>query len=98
MVLPAYVGALGSAPSRQLALITGASSGIGLDLAKLMAPDFDLIITARNQSELEKIALELQTAHGNYVHVIPADLTLPEAPQQIFAEIERRGADGGHPD
>ena len=91
MVLPAYVGALGSAPPRQLALITGASSGIGLDLAKLMAPDFDLIITARNQSELEKIALELQTAHGNHVHVIPADLTLPEAPQQIFAEIERRG-------
>ena len=91
MALPAYVGALASAPPRQLALITGASSGIGLDLAKLMAPDFDLIITARNQSELEKIALELQTAHGNYVHVIPADLTLPEAPQQIFAEIERRG-------
>ena len=91
MVLPAYVGALGRAPSRQLALITGASSGIGLDLAKLMAPDFDLIITARNQAELEKIALELQTAHGNHVHVIPADLTLPEAPQQIFAEIERRG-------
>ena len=91
MVLPAYVGALGSAPPRQLALITGASSGIGLDLAKLMAPDFDLIITARNQSELERIALELQTAHGNSVHVVPADLTLPEAPRQIFAEIERRG-------
>lgn len=91
MVLPAYVGALGSTPPRQLALITGASSGIGLDLAQLMAPEFDLIITARNQAELEKIALELQTAHGNYVHTIPTDLTLPEAPQQIFTEIERRG-------
>ncbi|HEY1525395.1 MAG TPA: SDR family NAD(P)-dependent oxidoreductase [Candidatus Angelobacter sp.] len=56
-----------------------------------MAPNFDLIITARNQAELEKIALELQTAHGNHVHVIPADLTLPDAPQQIFAEIARRG-------
>jgi short-subunit dehydrogenase len=91
MVLPAYVGALDSKRQRETALITGASSGIGLDLAKLMAPNFDLIITARNQAELEKIAQELQAEHGNHVHVVPADLTLAEAPQQIFAEIERRG-------
>lgn len=91
MVLPAYVGALDGRRQRETALITGASSGIGLDLAQLMAPNFDLIITARNQTVLEKIAQELQAAHGNHVHVIPADLTLPEAPQQIFAEIERRG-------
>lgn len=90
MVLPAYVGALDGKRQRETALITGASSGIGLDLAQLMAPNFDLIITARNQAALEKIAQELQ-AHGTHVHVIPADLTLPEAPQQIFAEIERRG-------
>jgi short-subunit dehydrogenase len=91
MVLPPYVGALDRQRQRETAFITGASSGIGLDLAQLMAPNFDLIITARNQAELEKIAKELQTAHGNYVHVIPADLAQPEAPQQIFAEIERRG-------
>ncbi|MGZ4890418.1 MAG: SDR family NAD(P)-dependent oxidoreductase [Candidatus Angelobacter sp.] len=90
MVLPAYVGALHSERQRGTALITGASSGIGLDLAHLMAPDFDLIITARNQTELEKIARELEAAHGNHVHVIPADLALPESPQQIFSEIERR--------
>jgi uncharacterized protein len=91
MVLPAYVGALDSKRQRETALITGASSGIGLDLARLMAADFDLIITARNQAALEEIARELQAAHGNHVHVVPADLTLPEAPQQIFAEIKRRG-------
>lgn len=91
MVLPAYVGALDRKQQKETALITGASSGIGLDLAQLMAPNFDLIITARNQPELEKLAKELQTAHGNYVHVIPADLAQPEAPKQIFAEIERRG-------
>jgi short-subunit dehydrogenase len=91
MVVPAYVGALDSKRQRETALITGASSGIGLDLAQLMALDFDLIITARNQAELEKIAQELQATHGNHVHVIPADLTYPEAPKQIFAEIERRG-------
>ena len=91
MVLPAYVGALDRKRQRETALITGASSGIGLDLAQLMAPDFDLIITARNQSELEKIARELEASHGNHVHVIPADLSQPEAPEQLFSEIARRG-------
>jgi len=91
MVLPAYVGALGSKRQRETALITGASSGIGLDLAKLMAPSFHLIITARSQGELENIARELEAAHGNHVHVIPADLAKSDAPQQVFSEIERRG-------
>ncbi len=90
MVLPAYVGALDHKERRETALITGASSGIGLDLARLMAPRFDLIITARNQADLQKIANELEAQHGNYVHVIPADLAQPDAPKQIFAEIERR--------
>ncbi len=91
MVLPAYVGALDPKGQRQTAMITGASSGIGLDLARIMAPNFDLVITARNQEELEKIARELEAAHGNHVHVIPADLANADAPQQIFSEIERRG-------
>src|SRR5438270_171713 len=56
-----------------------------------MAPDFDLIITARNQSELEKIARELEAGHGNHVRVIPADLAQSHAPGEIFGEIERRG-------
>jgi short-subunit dehydrogenase len=91
MVLPAYVGAFDHQQNRQTALITGASSGIGLDLARLMAPDFDLIITARNQSELEKLARELEAQHGNHVHVVPADLSRPQAAEQIFAEVQRRG-------
>lgn len=91
MVLRAYVGALGGKQKRETALITGASSGIGLDLAKLMAPGFDLIITARNTSDLENIARELETAHGNHVHAIPGDLAKADAPQQLFSEIERRG-------
>jgi len=91
MVLPAYLGALDRKDPKDTALITGASSGIGLDLAQLMAQQFDLIITARSLSELEKIARELEAAHGNHVHVIPADLASPDAPHQLFAEIERRG-------
>ena len=91
MVIPAYAGALNTAASRATALITGASSGIGLALARQMAPDFDLILTARNQDRLNEIARELQQKHGNLVHVIAADLTRPEAPDEIFAEIARRG-------
>jgi uncharacterized protein len=91
MVIPAYAGSLNPNNQRETALITGASSGIGLDLARLMAPDFDLIITARNQARLEEIAKELQERHGNRVHVIERDLSHPESPLQIFAEAERRG-------
>ncbi len=91
MVIPAYAGALNTKNQRETVLITGASSGIGLDLARLMAPDFDLIITARNKAKLEQIAQELQSKDGNLVHVVPADLERPEAPEQIYAEIKRRG-------
>lgn len=91
MVLPAYAGALNTKDSRGVALITGASTGIGLDLARLMAPDFDLIITARNQPKLEQIAQELHSKHGSHVHVIPADLADAKAPQTIFDEVGRRG-------
>jgi uncharacterized protein len=91
LVLPAYAGALGSQQRRETALITGASSGIGLDLARLMAPNFDMIVTARNQPELEKLAHELEVQHGNHVHVIPADLARVQAPNELFTEIERRG-------
>ena len=91
MVIPAYAGALNTKTHRPTALITGASSGIGLDLARLMAPDFDLIITARGQAKLDEIARELQSKHGNRVHAIAADLARAEAPAQLWAEVTRRG-------
>jgi short-subunit dehydrogenase len=91
MVIPAYAGALNTKNRLPVALITGASSGIGLDLARLMAPDFDLIITARNQARLEEIAQELQTQHGNRVHAISADLARAEAPAELWQEITQRG-------
>jgi short-subunit dehydrogenase len=91
MVLPAYVGALDSNDRRETAVITGASSGIGRDLAHLMAPDFDLVITARNQAELEKIARALEARYKTHVHAIPGDLARPETPQALFDEVSRRG-------
>jgi short-subunit dehydrogenase len=88
MVLPVYAGALGDKQKRKTALLTGASSGIGLDLARLMAPDFDLIITVRNQSELEKLAPELEAEHGNHIHVVPADLARPRAANEISRKLK----------
>jgi len=91
MALPGYVSTMNSQNQRQSALITGASSGIGWDLAHIMALDFDLIVTARNQKKLEELAAQLESAHGARVHVIPADLARPQAPEEIFAEVARRG-------
>jgi short-subunit dehydrogenase len=91
MVMPAYVGSLQQATQRETALITGASTGIGLDLARLMARDFDLIITARDQTRLEHVAAQLEAEHHSRVHVIPADLVQADAPVKLFAEISGRG-------
>jgi len=80
MVIPAFAGSLHQTSNqREIALITGASTGIGLDLARLAAQDFDLIITARDKVKLEQVAAQLQQQHSNRVHVIPADLAQADA-------------------
>jgi len=74
--------------SRETVLITGASSGIGLELAKCFAADGSrLILVARNKDALEKLAEELRQKHKIETIVLPADLSLPEAPKQIFDSL-----------
>ena len=61
--------------SQKHALITGATSGIGYELAKLFAKDgYNLVIVARNADELERTAAELQDESKIKVHVIAKDL------------------------
>ena len=61
---------------KNVALVTGASGGIGLELAKVhAAAGGDLILVARRAEELEKLKHELETAHGITVACVPADLT-----------------------
>lgn len=80
------------AAQRQLALVTGASAGIGLELAKLFAADgHDLILVARRVEALERLAAELRAAHGVAVHVWSADLGSPRAPQELQARAAAAG-------
>ena len=72
-------------------LITGASSGIGLELARLFAADkSNLVLVARSQDKLETLAQELRR-QGVQVLVLPKDLTNPAAPQEIFDHLTGQG-------
>ena len=68
------------------ALVTGASAGIGLELAKLLAVGgANLVLTARRADRLQKVANDLSSHHQVKVEVYSADLTKRDAPEQIHA-------------
>ncbi|HEV8607238.1 MAG TPA: SDR family oxidoreductase [Tepidisphaeraceae bacterium] len=76
---------------RSVALVTGASSGIGLDLAKLFAQGgHDLVLVARNEEALRGVAGECEKL-GVRAHVLAKDLSDPGAAQKIFDEVAARG-------
>jgi len=70
------------------ALITGASAGIGRELAGLFASDhFNLAVVARNKNRLEQIAEEFRARHGVLVKVLAKDLADAAAPREIFEAL-----------
>ena len=72
----------------QTALVTGASGGIGLELARVLAANrFSLVLLARSRDKLEDLARELGAQHGTRVTIVPADLGEPGAAQAIFDSL-----------
>jgi short-subunit dehydrogenase len=70
------------------ALVTGASTGIGRDLAKLCAgAGYDVIVVARSQAPLEALALEIRNTYGRKVQTVSSDLSRPEAVAGLYAEL-----------
>jgi short-subunit dehydrogenase len=77
--------------SGETVLVTGASSGIGLELARLFAAaGSELILVARREARLRKLAGEIGAEHGVKVDVLPADLTRPGSCQQIHDACQAR--------
>ena len=78
--------------ARETVLITGASSGIGLELARQFAADkSDLVLVARNCAALEQLAAGLRERHQVYVRILAADLADPLSPGRIHDELGRAG-------
>jgi uncharacterized protein len=79
------------AMTQELALVTGASSGIGLELARQFAKHgHDLVITAPVQGELDAIASDLGALHDVQVHPIAADLENEDGPETLLSAIRQR--------
>jgi short-subunit dehydrogenase len=77
--------------ARPVALITGASAGIGAALAREAANDgHDLVLVARRREPMEALAAELKST-GAEITVIPADLNLPGAAAALMKTVEQRG-------
>jgi len=79
-------------PTGQTALITGASGGIGYELAKLFARDhFDLVLVARSSEKLNQVAAELQSKFGITVKTVALDLAAAPGARFLFEQMQREG-------
>lgn len=78
--------------ARPTALITGASAGIGVELARQFAAHgYDLVLTARRQQPLQTLADELEGHHSMQCRVILTDLSEPDGPAGLVDELNNAG-------
>ncbi|NTA13965.1 SDR family NAD(P)-dependent oxidoreductase [Agrobacterium tumefaciens] len=74
------------------ALITGASSGLGLEFAELLAAQkVNLVLAARRKEPMEKLASELRRKYGVDIHVEPIDLAAPGAAARLKSSLDDKG-------
>src|SRR3954463_8476537 len=91
MVAPAFFSSMNSKQERT-ALITGATTGIGYELAKLFAADgWRLVLVARNKKLLGERSVELQKLGSPLVTYVPKDLAELEAPEELYDDLQKRG-------
>lgn len=77
---------------KQVALITGASAGIGKEFAHIHAEKKgDMVLVARSGDKLQALKAELEQKHGVQVEIIVKDLSLREAPEEIYNELKNKG-------
>lgn len=77
--------------TEELALITGASMGLGAEYARqLAARGVNLVLTARSQQAMLDLASELREAHAVQVHVCPLDISVPGASEQLMAFLQEK--------
>jgi len=77
---------------RKVALITGASSGIGKEIARIHAQKAgDLVVVARSGDKLNELKKELEEKHSVKVTAIVKDLGLPNAPKELYDEVKVAG-------
>lgn len=75
-----------------LAFITGASTGLGREFARLCARDgYDLVLIARSLPQLEELALEIRQSTNRAVRVFEKDLSIPDAAREVFDELTSAG-------
>jgi uncharacterized protein len=78
--------------TKETVLITGASAGIGLELArKFAAGKSDLVLVARRRERLEELAAELRKRDAVEARVVAADLGRADAPEEIAEGLAREG-------
>lgn len=80
--------------ARPVALVTGASMGLGAEFARLLAADgHDLVLVARSEDRLRSVQREIEGLHGAAVRLIVKDLGRPAAPAEIFEELRSAGVE-----
>jgi len=73
-------------------LITGASTGIGFELANLFAQDkWDLVLLARHRPQLMEVSEQLGHTYGVQTQIVVADLSHPRVPEEVIMQLNETG-------